>query len=70
MRLTETDGKISLKMDNEELPTISIPRESEESLMALMISMEAAGLFDEGNSFKVDNVSNDFFEKLNGRLNK
>ena len=55
------EGKVSL----EELPTIIIPCESEDALKRLIDWMAGAGLFDEGNAFKLLNVSEGFLNKLN-----
>ena len=50
----------------EELPTIVIPCESEDSLKRLIDSMERAGLFDDEATFKLLNVSKGVLNKLNG----
>lgn len=65
--LIEIDGETFLEneVSPEELPTIVIPCESEDALKRLIDPMERAGLFSEGNAFKLLNVSKGFLNKLN-----
>ena len=65
--IAEINGAVYLEKEvtPEELPTIVIPCESEDALKRLIDSMAGAGLFNEGNSFKLLNVSEGFLNKLN-----
>ena len=65
--LIEIDGETFLEKEvaPKELPTIIIPCESEDALKRLIDSMKGAGLFDEGNAFKLLNISEGFLNKLN-----
>ena len=65
--VAEINGAVYLEKEvaPEELPTIVIPCESEGALKRLIDFMEEAGLFDEGNAFKLLNVSESFLNKLN-----
>ena len=68
IQIAEINGEVYLEkeMAPEELPTIVIPCESEDALKRLIDWMADDGLFDEGNAFKLLNVSEGFLNKLNG----
>ena len=65
--IAEINGEVYLEKEvaPEELPTIVIPCESEDALKRLIDRMEKTGLFDEGNAFKLLNMSEGFLNKLN-----
>ena len=65
--IAEINGAVYLEKEvaPEELPSIIIPCESEDALKRLIDWMAEDGLFDEGNAFKLLNISESFLDRLN-----